>query len=1735
VDVTGNATLLAGPASDGTRGDVEIIARDDSENDGVISVGGTTFVSTSASASTAIPAGDSADSFAGNISVESNNGGSVALHDTTLVASANGQDNSGNGSGSAGSGNAGTIEVHAFNAGSVSITGNLSASADAIGGNLQTGGLFGGGGFGGTIDVSSSDGTIGITGNAFLSVLGNGGDYVGAPTFGVPEGGFAQGGTAVIASNGPGSITIGGGTTIRADGSGGDGQTGGQGNGGVAGIEAIDGTVSLGATNDISAQGTGGKANAGFGGRGGDGFGGFAYINALAIPPGVEQFASAGTITGGSATINASGTGGSGGIGNGDNIAAGDGGDGFGGEQCRGDCFPGGASAAAQVDGASLSLGNVTLFANGTGGAGGTGGNDQAGGAGGNGTGGSVETGLFMHPFFQTDSTDGTASYGAILGFASGTGGNGGAGGSSINGPMPQGNGGDATGGDATLWTNGLVTALNLTFFANANGGTGGTGGQASGGSSTLTSTGDAAFLHIFGNVVLEGAAASGDGTAGATGNAFGGTAEILADGGDVTIDGTTELYANGDSEEGITGGFGQGGSARVTSQNGSALRTTSLLLQANGEGGNAAAGDGGDAQGGFAQVSVDSGSSITTGDLTVDASATGGNGAIGGNAFGGRAQVFSEGFEASLDATGLTNVTANGTGGNGTVLGTGGNGFGGYAAMFAGGGRFFFGGSITLNDALVSADGTGGSGGAGGDGFGGEDGIESNGGADVGTSAGTFTVTGTLTASAVGTGGAGTTTGGAGGGGQVDLSAFDAGVLSLGTTTVLDADGVGGNGPAAGLGEGGSATLLASLSTVTAGDVTLTASGDEAGTALVDIAGSDFTSDSLTMHADGDGGTATLLVESDIIFGDGVTILDSSFETDAFTATANGGTAGDIFVTVNSGSTADLGVAQLSALGAPGTGSITIDLGADTVLSDFAAFGGIGTLGLENTLLTADSLALNTSGDVNVTSVTGASIDVTGLFHIDATGDLSLDDNDEDGVIRADVIDWHANNVVGNFDLLGRLIGVNADVDIDLTDAGVFADDTVDLFAGNDINTGDLNAGLLINLNAGNDITVGNLNSGGDIAAEAGGDITTEDLTADGETDLDAVGNILFGDVDTDTLDFSADGTVTGGNVLARRKATGDAGGAIVLQDITVGPGPEVPGDFSVGIASATSIQVGDVQSFGRVGFATLGDLTTGNIIAGPLFLTLVSGDITVGSITTDPGGRVYMADASMFTENGGVDDFDPTPVLAAPPVPTGGSITINGPVSTGRFQAAAGVDINAGAITAAQSIEASAGNDLFTGDLDAGTTVDLTAGNNVAVNNVDAGTSAEFTADGVAIFLGTVSAPTITVTSADIDIVGQLGVHGVTDLVTLNAVSDGAPILIGGEQSDLTTQAEGLQYWLADDEEIQGDTIIFNAFGEGGIPTPDVLVSDFEIEGSQLPGGGAHHVELNTDGDVLFSGTLAYTSAAATDELLINARNIEVNTSQGGRIAMVDSSLEAPSGILELNADNIWVGDQTLLDNLNEDANFAGRDDMVGTNSGDVVPEGYLIADGMSLSVANSLFVQNSGGPADFAGISVGDGGLTIRTTGEGAAEVVAYGRKFNGDGTFTTGNQFFNLVDFGLGDGSSYTDLSEFNECLINIGCSGGGPEIPESPIGPEQILGPIDLMNNPQETAEGNDDASGSDGFRDELVDTSNLSGDELLDEGVTSGGDNNQWGDICPADPATQRCVEEKDGSGKQER
>jgi hypothetical protein len=570
-------------------------------------------------------------------------------------------------------------------------------------------------------------------------------------------------------------------------------------------------------------------------------------------------------------------------------------------------------------------------------------------------------------------------------------------------------------------------------------------------------------------------------------------------------------------------------------------------------------------------------------------------------------------------------------------------------------------------------------------------------------------------------------------------------------------------------------------------------------------------------------------------------------------------------------------------------------------------------------------------------------------------------------------------------------------------------------------------------------------------------------------------------------------------------------------------------------------------------------------------------------------------MADSSMLATGGGVlgvnttnSDFDAAVVLALAPVATGGSINITGPVSTGQFQAAAGDSLTAGNITAASSIDANAGDNITTGNLAAGTTVGLTAGNdvttgdiafgqsvalgagndivagdldgghnvtftagnNLTVGDVDADGTASFTAVGLATFPGVVGVPTITVTSSDINVPfgGVLGVWGTTNLLTLNAVS-GNPIIIGNSGA-LAAAAAVPQYVLDEDGDLAGATIVINAVGANGAPDPDIIIHDVGIDGSLAANPSVSHVVVNTDASVLIDGLVLFSGASATDSLAINAGDsIQIDTTGGGGIAMVNTAEDRPAGLLTLTSDNIWAGSQNLLDQLGANVNFAGRDALVGTNPGAVIPEGYLIAGGMTLSAADTLFVQNSGSGQAYAGITVGAGGLTVATTGAAPAQVVAYGRKMNPDGTFVTGNQFFALVNFTKAT-SHYTALSEFNECLINTGCSGGGAGGGGGTLGPEAIHRPVDLMGHPEETIEwaatedqgqagsesedGEEGGSGGTDWSSQLFGTAGLTDDALVDEGVTSGGDNNQWdSQVCKPSP-DQPCPEKAPPADKQE-
>ena len=159
----------------------------------------------------------------------------------------------------------------------------------------------------------------------------------------------------------------------------------------------------------------------------------------------------------------------------------------------------------------------------------------------------------------------------------------------------------------------------------------------------------------------------------------------------------------------------------------------------------------------------------------------------------------------------------------------------------------------------------------------------------------------------------------------------------------------------------------------------------------------------------------------------------------------------------------------------------------------------------------------------------------------------------------------------------------------------------------------------------------------------------------------------------------------VTGGDINVTDRVEGHAQGAIVLGNITAGPGlPEGDNDFSVGIASKTSITVGDITAAGDVGFATLGDLTTGNISAGDLILAMVGGDMSFGSLTTASDGRVYLADASMFVTRRRRSATVRSAISIrrssspSPPSRPADRSRSTGAVTTGRFQAAAGTDLS-------------------------------------------------------------------------------------------------------------------------------------------------------------------------------------------------------------------------------------------------------------------------------------------------------------------------------------------------------------------------------------------------------------------------------------------------------------------------
>ena len=554
--------------------------------------------------------------------------------------------------------NAGVSALAGFN---LTIAGNLTLSADAVvpdlvtsvtagmsnvgsqaGSTLTIGGnavvtasttnpfsASTGGSAGGTARISPSGGNVSIAGNATVRADGSG-------PFSGTAGASGTGGLAQVLSNGGSVLTIGGTTTVSADGIGGDdvGGVGGSGLGGRVDINAHSGgALNLVGNVVATASGVGGISTGGT--AGGNGTGGQVYFGA----------GSGVTTASSSVSLDASGDGGlttqgSGGIGAGGTAAVGN----------------------FDVTAQTLIAGSITANANGVGGLGTTtGGAGIGGNAGISPNGGIVRT---------------TGGSGAINLFANAVGGNGSAGGS-------------ATGGQAYIGVDGgtFQTGYATTIQATANGGGGSPGGNATGGHATIDAD-NGGQIQISGATTLltrsRGGSTAAAGAVGGTGT--GGTSGINVGVGAVTLTGALSINAQGYGGNASTGGVGVGGNINVTTNIPGGLAAinsagNTLLFTASGFGGtgDASTGTGGAAVGGTTFVSVNGGP------LTIDAmsvqlqgSAYGGTGATGGAASGGTAEF--QGNSALLRTTGAAFASAAGLGGAGSN-GNGGNAIGGGAA----------------------------------------------------------------------------------------------------------------------------------------------------------------------------------------------------------------------------------------------------------------------------------------------------------------------------------------------------------------------------------------------------------------------------------------------------------------------------------------------------------------------------------------------------------------------------------------------------------------------------------------------------------------------------------------------------------------------------------------------------------------------------------------------------------------------------------------------------------------------------------------------------------------------------------------------------------------------------------------------------------------------------------------------------------------------------------------------
>ena len=1201
--------------------------------------------------------------------------------------------------------------------------------------------------------------------------------------------------------------------------------------------------------------------------------------------------------------------------------------------------------------------------------------------------------------------------------------------------------------------------------------------------------------------------------------------ASLFSSAGTITIDGITFVTANatggdggfngGNGGDAVAGGIAGviGGGAVIHAANSnlgtSTIQLGTVIVTADAQGGNGGngqsgtngtdGGNGGNATAGKTVITAAAGSGdLTAGTTILTASATGGQGGDGGN----------------------------GDGGSGGSGGDGGNAVGGYINVGTESGNPNFAqaandGQATYASIIAIADATGGNG--GGFFFGSPSGTPGNGGDAVGGNSvllvrGSEVTVGTVLLDASATGGDGgmdvnDTPQGVGG----DATTGNVGVVVTNRFQHADQRG----------------TLIA---------------GNIAGTATATGgAGASGSGQSLTL-----GGSGFQLINSDATIGSLGIVIDAQGLASGFIP--------DGIVVING----NVAVPGGTSFVTPGHLSLFADNGTmstDQLLltaSDFVfdtdngppGFAGIffansAIISTQNNFLT--DARLNIDGDFSVTApgsistgsvTTAGSLDFTGQagsVHVERifadtsvtlTAGTFVDTGDIDAGTGVTITAQNGSIDIGNI-IAGGDVDLAADTFIDgddiTTTGGILAQTN-----SGDLGLNTLQSGAGIQLFSSSTITLtGDATAATDITADAVDAIATNSLTASGGSifltsanggitvsgdmaalttiDLDALGNIFFNDAQADVLDFETDGTVGGGNIIAGTEVGGQAGGPVTLGNINVGilqTGGAAGQGFAVGISSATSIGVGNVAADEAIGFATLGNLTAGNLNAGTNVMTLVGGDTTIASITTPGAGRTYHGDAQMFLDAGGPDDFDPSLVLNATPLRSGGSYAVTGAISTGRIQVGA-ASISTGAITApigiyldsasgtatgaltsngliqalgvgsiqtgnvsssGANILMNAGTNIATGTVGAATDAEFNAGGNVSIGNANLGGSLqvhaggslttgaviadliEASAGGLATLNGIWQAPDVELFSNDINIAANGGIDagntGFIRLVSTNATQ----ALIG---DGLT----GTGYALSDAEfgRVSAGNLEIHARSDASAPI-DMLIGDLHVTGPLAgstiddPTGSVmfalDDTEVATDGVIRVAGSITATGFTDDNRLEFFADRFELDAETG--LIEITSNGTDLAGEIFIAADRVHVASASILDLLAADPNYEGHEDDLNAPAEVERPDGVIRAGSIEVFSNNplSVLVQNTGTadlPAGF--LTFGDAPLLSGAEGQfGPIEMIINGQLITEGGLLTGGDVLDFLID--QNNIGFFAANSTINGCLLTGDCSGGG---------------------------------------------------------------------------------------------